>query len=92
MKLAVLDNEIAQGDYKVNVDVPIIMTDSENTHSRNEWHTYRERNYQLTKHRGQGFSLILGQCTQLLQDKMNQDTQYNLVSTSYDPLTLYRLI
>ena len=27
MKLAVLDNEIAQGDYKVNVDVPIIMTD-----------------------------------------------------------------
>ena len=74
MKLAVLDNEIAQGDYKVNVDVPIIMTDSENTHSRNEWRTYRERNYQLTKHRGQGFSLILGQCTQLLQDKMNQDT------------------
>jgi hypothetical protein len=33
-----------------------------------------------------------GQCTQLLQDKMKQDTDWAIVSTSYDPLTLYRLI
>ena len=46
----------------------------------------------MTKHRGQGFSLILGQCTQLLQDKMKQDTEWNVVSTSYGSLTLYRLI
>jgi hypothetical protein len=44
------------------------------------------------KHRGQAFSLIQGQCTQLLQDRMKQDTDWNTVSTSYDPLTLYRLI
>ena len=92
MKLAILDNDIAQGDYEANVEVPIIITDSEKTQSRNEWRTYRERNYQLTKHRGQGLSLILGKCTQFLQDKMNQDTEWNVVSTSYDPLTLYRLI
>jgi hypothetical protein len=36
--------------------------------------------------------LIQGQCTQLLQDKMKQDTEWAVVSTSYDPLTLYRLI
>ena len=29
MKLVVLDNNIAQGDYEENMDVPIIMTDSE---------------------------------------------------------------
>ena len=68
------------------------MTDLEKTHSRNEWHAYRERNSQLAKHRGQGFSLIIGKCTQLLQDKMNQDTEWNVVRTFYDPLTLYRLI
>ena len=28
MKLAVLENEIAQGDYKANEEVPIVMTDS----------------------------------------------------------------
>ena len=55
-KLAILENVIAQGEYKANVDVPIVMTDSEKTQSSNEWRTYRERNAQLTKHRGQGFS------------------------------------
>ena len=54
MKLAILENDIAHGDYEENVDVPNIMTDSEKTHSINEWRTYRERNDQLTKHRVQG--------------------------------------
>ena len=59
MKLAILENTIAQGEYEANVDVTIVMTDSERTQSRNEWRTYRERNAHLTKHRGQGFSFIL---------------------------------
>ena len=74
MKLAILDKAIAQVEYEANVNVPIVMTDSEKTHSRNWWCTYREINSQLTKHRGQGFSLIIGQCTQLLQDKIKQET------------------
>ena len=41
MKLAILENEIAQGDYEQNVEVPIIMTDSEKTQSSNAWRTYR---------------------------------------------------
>jgi hypothetical protein len=44
------------------------------------------------KHRWQAFSLILGQCTQLLQDRMKQDTDWNAASTSYNPLDLYQLI
>ena len=28
MKLAMLENAIAQGEYKANVDVPIVITDS----------------------------------------------------------------
>ena len=72
MKLAILENKIAQGDYQANVDILIIMTDSEKTQSRNEWRTYRDRSDQLTKHIGQGLSLILGQCTQLLQDKWSK--------------------
>ena len=39
MKLAILDNEITQGDYEANVDVPIIMTDLGKTQSGNEWRT-----------------------------------------------------
>ena len=51
-KVAILENDIAQGDYKVNVDVHIIMTESEKTQSINEWRTYRERNDQLKKNSG----------------------------------------
>ena len=68
------------------------LTDSEKTQNNNDWRTYRERNASLAKHRGQTYSLILGQCSQLLKDKMKQDTEWNSVSISYDPLTLYRLI
>ena len=44
-KLAILENVIVQVDYKANVDIPIVLTDSEKTQSRNGWRTYRERNY-----------------------------------------------
>ncbi len=89
MQLAILDNGIAA---KQNNEVPIKMSDSEKTQYNNDWRTYWERNVLLMKHRGQAFSLILGQCTQLLQDRMKQDTNWNMASTLYDPLDLYWLI
>jgi hypothetical protein len=92
MKLALLQNEIAQGEFSANVEVPIVLNDSQKIQFSNEWRTYRELNANLIKHRGQALSLIQGQCTQLLQDKMKHDTDWAVVSTSYDPLTIYRLI
>jgi hypothetical protein len=92
MKLAILQNEISQGDFLSSNEVAMELNDSEKTQFSNEWRTFRERNANLIKHRGQAFSLIQDQCTQLLQDKTKQDTEWTNVSTSYDPLTLYRLI
>jgi hypothetical protein len=92
MQLVILDNEIAEENYKQNNEVPIEMLDLEKMQYSNDWRTYQERNALLTKHRGQAFSLILSQCTQLLQDRMKQDTDWNMASTSYNPLELYRLI
>jgi hypothetical protein len=43
-------------------------------------------------HREQVYALILGHCTQLLQDKLKQDSSWSTVSKSYDPLDLYSLI
>lgn len=82
MKLAILQNEIAEGAFELQEDV-------EKTQSSNAWRTYRERNALLMKHRGHAFSLTLGQCTQMLQDRMKQDIDWNTVSVSYDPLELY---
>jgi hypothetical protein len=89
LQLAILDNEIAEGNCKQNNEVPIEMSDSEKTQYSNNQRTYRERNVLLMKHRGQAFSLILDECTQLLQDRMKQDANWNAASTSYDPLDLY---
>jgi hypothetical protein len=92
MKLVILQIKIAQGEFAASIEVPVELTDSEKTQFSNDWRTFRERNTNLIKHRGQYLSLIQGQCTQLLQDKMKQDTDWNTVSILYDPLTLYRLI
>ena len=92
MKLAVLQNEMAQAEFEAAVAVPIDLTDSEKTQWSNDWRTYHERNSQLVKNQGQAFSLIMGQCTQLLQDKMKQDVDWEAISTSYNPLLLYHLI
>ena len=81
MKLALLQNEIARDEYQANNQVEIEMDDSEKTIYTNEWRTYRERKSSLLKHRGQTFSLILGQCTQMLQDKMKQDADWITTST-----------
>ena len=42
MKLAILNNAIAQGEFEQNMEVPIEMSDSEKTQYRNEWRSYRE--------------------------------------------------
>ena len=40
MQLAILDNEIAEGSYKQNNEVPIKMSDLEKTQYINDWRTY----------------------------------------------------
>ena len=68
------------------------MLDSDKTAYGIDWCTYWERNTNLEKHRGQAYSLILGQCTELFQDNTKQDTAWNATSTSYNPLVLLQLI
>ena len=71
-KIAIMDNNIAKGDYDLANNIPIEMLESEKTAHGNEWRTYRERNANPEIYISLKYSLILGQCTQLLQDNMNQ--------------------
>jgi hypothetical protein len=91
-ELAMLNNAIALGDFEAAQDVPMELTNQERLDYSNECRNQSRRSATLDTHRGQAFSLILGQCTQLLQDKMKQDASRTTVSTSYDPLELYKLI
>jgi hypothetical protein len=48
MKLAILNNAIAEGDFQRNLEVPIELTDSEKTQYNNEWRTYTSSGFTLT--------------------------------------------
>ena len=91
-ELAKLNNDIALGDFEAAQDVPIKLNDQERIDYSNECRNHSRKMSTLETHRGQAYFLILGQCTQLLQDKMKQDASWTMVSTSYDPLEFYRLI
>jgi hypothetical protein len=46
----------------------------------------------LKKSHGKIYSLLLGQCTQVLIDKMKQDVDWVTISDSFDPIALFKLI
>jgi hypothetical protein len=74
MKLAILQNEIDQEEFLSSNEEAMELNVSDKGQFSKEWRTFKERNANLIKHPGQAFSLIQGQCTQMLQDKMKQDT------------------
>jgi hypothetical protein len=41
---------------------------------------------------GEIYSLLLGQCTQVLVDKMKQDMDWVTISEPFDPILLFKLI
>jgi hypothetical protein len=82
MLLAILENEIEEAAYQATVDLPIILDESEKTENSNAWRTYQERNSRLETQRGQAFSMIRGQCMQVLLDKMKHNTDWMSASKS----------
>jgi hypothetical protein len=91
-ELTKLNNDISQGDFEAAQDVPVELTNQERMDYSNECRNQSRRVAMLETHQGQAYSLILGQCMQLLQDKMKQDASWTTVSTSYNPLKLYKVI
>jgi hypothetical protein len=87
-----VDNEIAKGDIELNDEVKMRLTDNEKISHSNAWHTHQETTESLKKSRGKVYSLLLGQCTQVLVDKMKQDVDWVTISESFDPSLLFKLI
>ncbi len=68
------------------------LTDNEKISHSNAWHTHQETTESLKKSRGKVYSLLLGQFTQVLVDKMKQDVDRVIISESFDPFLLFKLI
>jgi hypothetical protein len=68
-----------------------LMDDKKMVHS-STWHSHHETTEGLKKSRRKLYFLLLGQCTQVLVDKMKQDTTWVMVSDSFDPILLFKLV
>ena len=87
-----IDNNIAKGEIDLKDEVGMKLTKDEKTSHSNAWRSHRESSDSLKKSRGKIYSLLLGQCTQVLVDKMKQDTDWVKISVLFDPTLLFKLI
>jgi hypothetical protein len=87
-----LDDQIAKGQIELADEVKMKLTKDEKFAHANAWRTHRETTESLKKSRGKVYSLLLGQCNQVLVDKMKQDVDWVMISESFNPILLFKLI
>jgi hypothetical protein len=83
-----VENKLELAKFELTDVVEVKTTADEAMAFSNSWWTYRERTDRLVRSRGKVYSLVLGQCTTVLLDKMKQDADWQVVSDSFDPLKL----
>jgi hypothetical protein len=87
-----IDDNIAKGEIDLKDEVEMKLTKDEKTSHSNAWRSHCKSSDSLKKSRGEIYSLLLGQCTQVLVDKMKKDTDWVTISGSFDPISLLKLI
>ena len=83
------EDQIAQSEIELVDEVAMKLTDDEKIVHANAWRIHQETTESLKTSRGKVYSLLLGQCTQLLVDKMKQDADWVTISESFDPILLF---
>ena len=81
-----MENDIYEATYKASIDPEIYLMYYEKIEHDNAWRTYRDRTYRLEKQQRKAFSLVMGQCMQVILDTMKYDTGWDKASISYDSL------
>jgi hypothetical protein len=87
-----VDSKIAKGNIQLNEEVKMRLTGNKKISHSNMGRTHQVTTESLKRSRGKVYSLLLGQCTQMLVDKMKQDVIWMTISVSFDPSLLFKLI
>ncbi len=88
MLMSKLRNEAIEADANHAKIFNIILEGDEKIQHEGKWRTYRDRVAKLEVHRGMAYSLIYGQCTQPLKDRMFQDSNWTTIAISNNALEL----
>jgi hypothetical protein len=91
-ELSTLDNKILQAEYDQETEIELQLTEEEKAEWRQSQKTYSERVNKHLLNQQKAFGIIIGQCTQRLQDKLHDDPQWEVVNKNRKPLELYTLI
>ena len=87
-----IDDEIIDIEYDKSNPGKVPLDEGEKGEWRSSEKNYGERVANLNLNRQKAFAVIIGQCTQRLQDKMHDDPLWETVNTDQKPLELYALI
>jgi hypothetical protein len=87
-----VENKLELAKFDLTDVIEVNTTANEGMAFSNAWQTYRERTDCLVRSQGKVYSLVLGQYTIVLLDKMKQDADWQAASDSYNPLKLLKLI
>jgi len=79
-----VENKLELARFELNDVVEVKTTAEEAMAFSNSWRTYRERTDRLVHSRGKVYSLVLGQCTTVLLDKMKQDSDWQYILKQSD--------
>jgi hypothetical protein len=87
-----VENKLELAKFDLMDVIEVKNTANEGMAFSNAWHIYCKRTDRLVRSRGKVYSLVLGQCTTVLLDKMKQDSDWQAAIDSYNPLKLLKLI
>ncbi len=87
-----VENKLELAKFDLTDVIEVKTTANEGMAFSNAWRTYHERTDCLVRSQGKLYSLVLGQCTTVLLNKMKQDADWQAASDSYDPLKILKLI
>jgi hypothetical protein len=87
-----IEDQILKCEIDLNNEVEMKLTDDKKMAHSNAWRSHCETTEGLKKSRGKVYLLLLSQCTQVLVDKMKQETTWVMVSELFDPILLFKLI
>ena len=78
--LYILNNEVVEYEYKIHQILTIVLEGDFKVEHDNKWRTYCEIIAQLEKQLVQTFSIIRGQCMQVLLDNTKHDPDLDITS------------
>ena len=93
LQLVQNNNMVAQLQHELTKDIPIKIEEEEKVEYDARVKSHQKKVEDLKIDRGKVYMLIMGQCTQRLQDKLKQDVTWPIVdATPKSPINLINLI